>query len=51
MSVRQLNELIHEKKDLKRALEVFQVDMKEECVHQHQPHFRKLAGSSNISYS
>jgi hypothetical protein len=37
---RRLNQLVHEEKDLKRALEIFQVEMKEECVHQELPHFR-----------
>jgi hypothetical protein len=40
--------LIHVEKDLKRALEVFQVEMKEECVHQQQPHFRQQFGSWQI---
>ncbi len=37
---RRLNQLVHEEKDLKKALEIFQVEMKEECVHQELPHFR-----------
>jgi hypothetical protein len=37
---RRLNQLVHEEKDLKKALEIFQVKMKEECVHQELPHFR-----------
>ncbi len=38
---RRLNQLVHEEKDLKKALEIFQVEMKEECVHQELPHFRQ----------
>ncbi len=43
---RRLNRLVHEEKDLKKALEIFQVEMKEECVHQELPHFRHRKSGS-----
>ncbi len=49
---RRLNQLVHEEKDLKKALEIFQVEMKEECVHQELPHFRHHSPDSypSIAY-
>ena len=40
--LRKLNYLIHEKNDLKGALNTLEVEMKEQCVKPEQPHFRLL---------
>jgi len=40
--LRKLNYLIHEKKDLRGALNTLEVEMKEQCVKPEQPHFRLL---------
>jgi len=40
--LRKLNYLIHEKNDLKKALDTLEVEMKEQCVKPEQAHFRLL---------